>query len=361
MARTGWLPKPLLATYLTLVLLVILEVAVQWRSHVRFGQSVFAMLQGRSPYLFDAQVGLMLLRPDHVSLGEQQRIAANRHGLRSPDIPEHAADGTYRIAVLGASTVMGAFAARNELTFPALLEAELNRAGGPRRYEVINAGIAGLTLAEQAQLFDRLVSRFRPNLTIVYPGFNDFGRYCRAASGPARWHRQPLVDFGLPAWLLSVELLLKNSVPLRTLPDGIDARVDAAAVDLAPYRNSLNDLFTTLKRHGTEVLIARNTRSYRREQPAAEQARLSETARFYNPCFDVEGLHTLFDRHNEAIVDVASRSGVPSLALDQAVPGGAEYFADASHFSAKGERLVASWLAAQLVQIGVASRPAVQP
>ncbi len=343
--RGGSLPRPLWTVLVALLLFVLLEAAVQWRSYLKTGASIFAAVAGESVYQRDAALGFNLLRPGHTSGGAQQRIAANSSGLRSPEIPQIKPPGTVRIAVLGASTVMGAYAPTNEATFPALLEQTLRQRQPQRPLDVINAGIAGLGLYEQARLFEVRVAPFAPDLTIVYTGFNDFAGYCRKPSTGATWRARPLLAFGLPPWLLSVELLLKNSLPLRQTPEGLARGLQVDTLDLGPFRQQVASLLQTLQASGTRPLIARNARSYRPEQPLAEQQRLSTTARFYNACFDLAGLHALYQRHNDTISEVAAGLGVPVLPLDTVLPGGSDYFADATHFSARGERLAADWLA----------------
>jgi lysophospholipase L1-like esterase len=339
------LPKPLAAVILAALLFVLVEAALQTRSHIRFGQSILNQIQGVSPYIFDPAVGVTLLRPNHLSGGGKQEIKSNSVGLRSPEIAELKPPGVIRVAVLGASTVMGAYAASNDVTFPALLQRDLRELLKTDDIEVINAGIAGLSVGQQQLLYERLLARYSPDLTVVYPGFNDFGVYCRAQSKAQRWRPQPLAGIELPAWLLSVDLLLKNSVAIRTLPQGLKPLVDADALDMEPYRERIRALLTSLKVSGTRVLIARNARSYRPDQPLEQQLELSSTARFFNPCFDIDGLHRLYDLHNGAIEVEAMRLGVEVLPLDAVVPGGRQYFVDASHFSEEGERLVAGWIA----------------
>jgi len=339
------MPKPLAAIFVALLLFLLVEAALQLRSHLRFGQSVFNQTKGDSPYLFDKVVGVTLLRPSHIFGGSEQVIASNSVGLRSPEITEIKPGSMIRIVVLGASTVMGAYAVKNDLTIPALLQQELEAKLGRSRVEVINAGIVGLGISQQQRLFERLLVRFSPDLTIVYSGFNDFADYCREEVESRQWQPKPLARVKLPMWLLSVELLSKNTVSIRSRPQGLRSLVDAEKLDLAPYRSRVRDLISALKASGTHVLIARNARSYRPEQTMAEQLELSTTARFYNPCFDVGGLHRLYYRHNGAIEEEAKQLGVEVLPLDQVIPGGRKYFVDASHFSELGERLVARWLA----------------
>lgn len=243
---------------------------------------------------------------------------------------------------------MGAYAARNEDTFSFLLQELLNRGRSDGlKFEVINAGIPGYGLADQARMADRVILPLRPNLVVVYPGFNDFGGYCSVVSGgqarPAQ-ARAGLPMVTTPSWLLSVELIQKNTVGLRTPPAAETSYRSPSSIDMNPYRAKLDGLVSVFKQAGVPVVLATNARAYRPEQPPDLQRRLSETARFYNPCFDVNGLHQLYDMHNREILLAAQRHGVHAIPLGSLVPGGPEHFVDASHFSQLGERVVAEHL-----------------
>lgn len=327
------------------------EAAAQWRSHIRFGQSVWLHIRGGGS---DDQVnplaGLRLFRPNARIGGSEQSIQTNSQGLRSPEIPFDKPAGSVRIAVLGASTVMGAYARSNVLTFPAQLEARLRQAHPGRRVDVINAGYAGLALQDQAQLYRKLVQRYRPDTVIVYAGINDFAAYCQRPAGPGAPRRRGLTEIKLPPQWLSVELLVKNTIALREPIVPSARRVDARQLSLARYTQDLEALFSAVRRSGARLLMATNARSYQRTQPAAEQARLAKTARFYNPCFDIDGLHTLYERHNDLIMQRAQAQGVAVARLHELVPGGAAYFADASHFNQAGDAWVAQVLADVLAQ-----------
>lgn len=101
------------------------------------------------------------LIPAFVRTTTHGTISINRFGMRDRDYEERPAAGTHRVAVLGASSVMGWGVGDGE-TFEAVLEDELNRglgAGAIRRHELLNMGIAGyqppqqLVAAEKAFAF----------------------------------------------------------------------------------------------------------------------------------------------------------------------------------------------------------------
>ena len=335
---------------LSLFLLVGVEVVAQIRSHLLTGNSILKSISGRSDYVIDAATGLRLLRPNATTQGARQTIRSNSLGLRSDELAAVKSHDETRIVVIGASNVMGADASDNDRTLPARLERGLRAQRPSAKVHVINAGIAGYGLGEQRRMFEYVAAKLAPDLAFAYVGTNNFAAYCRAAASvsPASPHRLP--QWQLPRWLMSVDLLLKNTVVLRPASRVGTHHVDAKSVDISHYREQLVALVQAAQERRIAIALSTNARSYRPEQPAAVQERLATTARYYNPCFDVAGLHVLHARHNELIRQVGAEFGVPVVPIDSLVPGGSDYFVDSSHFNERGMQLVAKHYAEFLNQ-----------
>ncbi|NMG46090.1 hypothetical protein GPA22_20430 [Aromatoleum toluvorans] len=334
--------------------LVAFETALQIRSQLRFGQSVFNLLSGATRYVNDERTGLKLLRPGRVFAGDDVEIRTNSLGLRSPELAPQRLPGSLRVAVVGASTVMGELTRTNDATFPALLGERLRVRYPQRAIEVVNAGISGARIADQLRMLEEIVLPLQPDLVIVYPGFNDFADYCRdvvSTPTPAAL-REGLPLVSLPNWLLGIEAVRRHTGFLRAAP-GRQTLRDPAAVDRQPYRARLERLVATARDAGVTFVLATNARAYRPEQPLDEQMRLSAQARYFNPCFDLPGLNALYDRHNGEILDVGRHFGVPVLPLHERIPGGREYFVDASHFTPAGEHRAADTIFDYLVSRGL--------
>jgi hypothetical protein len=89
-----------------------------------------------------AQVELM---PSFVASTRYGALTINRWGMRDRDYELQPPPNAYRVALLGASTVMG-WGTRDGETFEALVEDRLNRerAGAPfAKYEILNLGVPG--------------------------------------------------------------------------------------------------------------------------------------------------------------------------------------------------------------------------
>jgi len=327
--------------------LVAFEIALQVRSQLRNGQSVFNAVSGETRYVIDEPTQLKIFRPNHVFHGDAIEIRTNVYGLRSPPVSVRKPAGTIRIAVIGASTVMGAYAPKNEDTFSSRLGRLLELSHPTIHMEVINAGIPGYGLSDETQMLEKMILPLHPDIVIVYSGFNDFAEYCRnqpmTQSHRVRGERLGLPLINLPSWLMSVEMIHKNTVVLRPSLAS-KSHLPAEAVDLTPYKQKIEELIQVAKQANVKLVFSTNARAFRRDQPLPVQEELSETARYYYPCFDTAGLNTLHERHNKAILEVTKSYDIPSVRLDDLIPGGRRYFVDSNHFSNEGEKKAAEIL-----------------
>lgn len=108
------------------------------------------------------------LRPGAKIVFEDQPLSVNHQGMRDRDYPLAKPAGTYRIALLGPSHVMGSGVADGE-TFADFLEERLNRGdlGDNRHYEVLNFGVAGYSLLQQLALLEERAVTFQPDAVFI--------------------------------------------------------------------------------------------------------------------------------------------------------------------------------------------------
>jgi hypothetical protein len=106
------------------------------------------------------------LRPDRSASFNGAPFHTNKWGMRDRDREEKKPPHTKRIALLGASPVMGS-GVGDDQTFAWLLEDRLNReAISPNRYEVLNFAVGGYSSVQRLAAMEEKAFRFDPDLVV---------------------------------------------------------------------------------------------------------------------------------------------------------------------------------------------------
>lgn len=141
------------------------------------------IIWGRSAVLFPAYhesvtygpYTLRRLQPStefrHKSADGTWIFRTNAQGFRDTENYEYEKlEGLKRVLCLGDSQTQG-FEARQDQTFPAVLERRLGRLG--HRVQVLNAGIAGFGTAEQLAFLEQEGARYQPDVVVLGWYIND--------------------------------------------------------------------------------------------------------------------------------------------------------------------------------------------
>lgn len=94
----------------------------------------------------------------------------NRWNLRDRDYEVPKPKDVTRVMMLGDSFTFGAGVLEDERIFPEIVERRLNEADaglGPGRIEVLNGGLPGSLTGDWVNLWERLVSRFDPDVLVL--------------------------------------------------------------------------------------------------------------------------------------------------------------------------------------------------
>ena len=330
-------------------LLIAGESMLQARSYLKTGRSAINLVTGESSVMMNERFQVKTYRPNmkDPKPGDNLEFTTNALGFRSPEIPQVPAPGELRIAVVGASTVAGAYAKTNSATFPHLLEQRLRHAMPGRRVNVINAGVEGYTVREIDRLVERAIIPLRPNVVVIYPGFNDMAHICKATGGKASIALQPVPAPGLPNWILTREIISKNTVPLRDSPVRSN-KVDPKKNFPVSYGRTLDNTVTRLQAAGIKPVLLTVARAFRPGDGETGK-RLATTALFYNHCLDYDSLNEAGSLFNQTITSVARKHRTLLIDLGTKMPGGPKHFVDAAHFTRAGEEISAEIIFQELV------------
>jgi lysophospholipase L1-like esterase len=104
---------------------------------------------------------------------ENQSITINSLGFRGDEFSVDKSDSTYRIFMLGGSTMFGYGATSDKTTIPGYLKEFFYRDYEEYDIEIINSGIQGADSFDELNLIKTKLLNYSPNMIIIYDGWND--------------------------------------------------------------------------------------------------------------------------------------------------------------------------------------------
>jgi lysophospholipase L1-like esterase len=240
--------------------------------------------------------------------------------------PRDKAAGTFRIFVLGASTLLG-FPNPLGTSFPVFLQVMLEDAYPRRRFEVVNCGITAINSFVLLDFVDEIVA-YEPDLVIIYAGHNEFvGPY--GVTTPFlrfgnnwRWIRfhmmlqRSKIHYGLKELLhllgrLAGEPASASAFGLQLVRKEVYLDSEEHRVTEENYRRNLGEILARTQRRGVPVMLAtlvsnlrgfyplRSQEPHPRTEGDATRDSVEEQVRFY------ESVLRDFPQHAAAHFDAA--------------------------------------------------------
>lgn len=299
------------------------------------------------------------------------RLNTNEWNFRGDPIARIKPDGTYRIVVLGGSTV---FCGRlpYEQTHAYLLQERLREDHPDISIEVLNAGADWHTSEHSLIKLLFHVQDFDPDLLIVYHGINDL---CRSFVPDAFAHGEYRNDYGHYDGALA-SLLRPDETRWKLLNMRLGfwfsdlrcerVRVKAPGTDGEPrdqtmffpkaepidvthwpsleaFRRNMRDLAAVARSKGIDVVMASQPYLYRADLTPAEREilwfPLAQQQDGEKP--SIESMIRGMDRFNETSRAVARNAGVGFVDLEADISKTTEFFIDDVHYTPAACRRIA--------------------
>lgn len=304
--------------------------------------------------------------------GRYQRFRLNNHGFRRvEDVARTPAAGCTRVMTLGASETLGTYEPAGQ-EYPAQLERVLRATGGC--YEVLNAGVAGMSLRHIIHTWRHHWRTFQPHVVVVYPSpvvyvssgaptwpdpqelQRDAGRPWPAVSLRPRLLHRAKEAIVVPAPLQRRRVARRLAALVAALPsDSIWREVPRER--LAMFGADLDSLLVEIRAAGAEPVLATHARRFPLE-PGAEDAELLDAWRSYYPRAEPRVLIAFDAQAAQVTRDVARARGVRIADVDCLLSGKRERFGDFVHFTGEGAGIAAGAIAQAITARDTAATPA---
>ena len=127
----------------------------------------------------DATINEELLLTAHTSLVPESngKLVShdnkNSHGFRGEEFSQVKAPNTYRIFLIGGSTMYGTGSYSDETTIPAIMQKIADRQQLGLNVEIINAGTPGANTVGEVKMIKQKIVNFQPDLIVMYDGWNN--------------------------------------------------------------------------------------------------------------------------------------------------------------------------------------------
>jgi lysophospholipase L1-like esterase len=311
-----------------------------WDRHLegmRQAPWVMADPSGRNPYV---------LKPGARGRLHDSEVRINQLGFRGGEISLEKGD-RFRIVALGESTTFGVTVEPGDRPWPEVLEDRIRRELACRApVEVINAGVAGWTLANQLSRFETDIRPLAPDLILSYHGYNGFSWFFGNLPG-LPFLPVPRVS-PRPSRLLE---RAEKTLRLRALRERYARELDPAAalntdVMATVYADEYQSLIRAARASGALLALASFNLAVNQTSP-------DEVVDFYAASFpDVRSAILANQLHTRLLRRLASPPGVRFLDTAPGVDG--EYqglFVDLIHFTQAGRDRLADRLLAGLREV----------
>lgn len=320
-----------------------------------------------------------------------QKWRMNNLGFRGPDVTPLPAPGVTRIAVVGASETFGLYESEGG-EYPARMQRLLDSLA-PGRFEVVNAGLPGLSLASMVPYFRRAILPTGASILVIYP------------SPPFYLEVQPLpLDYTPPRWrptpvwaLLGHELdpslfqlriggksrdvlkeLIPSSVVTLVRERGLTRRRASHPPEwvwrvvpedrMQTLRVHLQRLVSSVQAAGVTTMVITHANRFEgamQDTSGPDRRHVINLMSLYYPQATAQVLVATDSIANLAIRQIAGAAGAAVVDAEGQIPPSPKYFADFLHFTDAGAdrmaRLVVEKILATAGTLSAAPASALQP
>jgi len=356
-----------------LVVLIVIEILLPVEFYLRYKYRNFES----STYQYTIDYFHPYLQ---AQLASDKDIHINSLGFRGDEIAVKKPENTYRIVILGGSTVLN-----REVSFEKnaarLLEKKLRTEYPDKKIEVINAGKDGYNSEHSLIQYLFNIKDLSPDLVVMWQGINDFYLSCTPSDNEYGsfkrdyshafgalmrmamnyFRPQPLFTFKSVAIDFAIKNLRDNLYSDFVIPykkkilaanaenyrEGIGYREVSYFPSLLTYSRNLNSFLSATKADGVSVILGDQASLYKNNISIEEAKRLifpnlvcKENGKYYSMFSIKKGI----EQFNMVTQKTAEENGIPFIDFDSKLPKNLDYFSDSVHYTEKGNILIASIL-----------------
>jgi lysophospholipase L1-like esterase len=325
-----------LVLFVAISILMLAEGIVRVRQKVKYG---FTEDIG-TIYRIEPSSGLKLPIANKTMGG----IKINSLGFRSPELISPKPDTIVRLDFLGGSTTFCAEASSNEHTWPHLVWEQVKKAKPNQQFDYLNAAVPGYTVKTSLKNLQKRVKYLDPDVIIIYHATNDLAADSRLFAVKQGLYQNAEKNRDLVSkYSLLLSLVKKNLLIRKRQEQAVDdLKLEFEPRELsAGFKKRLRRLVEESQKFAKLVAVVTFSHQIRREQDRAIQLKAANTALYYMPYMNIDGLLAGYEEYNKIIRAVTEDTGALLIEGEMDIPGNDTYFYDSVHFTDAGSVLMA--------------------
>jgi lysophospholipase L1-like esterase len=285
------------------------------------------------------------------------QLHINSLGFRGEEIEKEKSPNTYRIFILGGSTVYNEYTPYEE-NAARVLEKQLQMRYPDKKIEVINAGVRYYNSEHSIIQYLFKIKDYNPDLIIVWQGANDmaasctdigndtYGQYSDDYShkfGPLKtvfnYFYSPKKMFNLTSvdyffYILKNTLYsdLKKQTPRNLIAKPPGKPVSMRFQSINAFKRNLESLIKILREDNVKLILSNQPFLYNEKLDKNRSWDLSWVCRTKNTYPNLSSLINGIREFNNASQEIAEKENIPFLDIEGKIPKSEEYFSDDFHF-----------------------------
>lgn len=320
----------------------------------------------------------------HPFLGSTLSIYDNLHinswGFRGDEITKQKPTNTYRIVLLGGSTVLNRPITYDK-TFGKLMQDSLQKKYPSTHIEVLNAANDWYTTQHSLIQYLFYIKDFHPDLVIMWHGVNDLFRSCTSGEFSYGPYREDYGNFYGPTTtmaknyfkpqpLIAVKLISLDFIKqhiIDNLYSDITRKIIRAKTDqdsrsilmsktdfshqkfpsIEAYSRNLDEIVSTIKHDNVSLILANQPYLYHQSMSSNELSKIIFPKLYCEQQNVYPNISTLikeFNRVNAITKKEAESSNVPFIDLNAQLPKNLMYFTDDVHYTESANKKIADIL-----------------
>lgn len=322
-------------------------------------------------------------------LVKDDKLHTNSYGFRADEIFEKKPKGTYRVFVLGGSTVLSSDTDYENIS-TRVLEKLLRKKYPNKNIEVVNAGNDWYTTEHSLIQYLFKIRNFNPDLIIMWHGINDLYRSCSPQEFSNGFYKEDyshffgsvsnmVLKYFRPEPIISIKLLLYDFTA-KFLKDNLysdlfnyynykypQQSIYAKGTikktyelnylpSLDSFKRNIRSFIHATKYDNVQLILADQPYLYREDLREEELRRIFFSklhCSVKNKYPSLKSMINSIKLFNRATKNLADQNDIYFLSLESRVPKNLNYFTDDVHYTQRGNILIANELFKYISSLGL--------